>query len=80
VPGGEGILHKEYTTPGGRRQTSVRLSEDWPHGGHIPFVDDYQAPRALRHVLTGQAGEPAALRRTARDFRKAGSRRLSGSD
>ena len=62
VPGREGILHKEYTTPGGRLQTSVRLSEDWPHGDHIPFVDDYQAPRALRHLLTGQAFELAALR------------------
>jgi hypothetical protein len=62
VPGGDGILHKEYTTPGGRLQTSVCLSEDWPHGDHIPFVDDYQAPRARQHLLTGQAGELAALR------------------
>ena len=47
------MLHKEYTTPAGKLATSVRLSEDWPHGDHIPFVDDYQVPRAIMPLVTG---------------------------
>jgi uroporphyrinogen-III decarboxylase len=46
------VLHKGYTTPGGRLSTSVRLSGDWPHGEHIPFVDDYQVPRAVKPLIT----------------------------
>jgi hypothetical protein len=41
-----GRLFKEYLTPAGKLNTSVRLSNDWPHGGEIPFLDDYQIPRA----------------------------------
>jgi uroporphyrinogen-III decarboxylase len=62
VPGQEGVLHKEYSTPAGKLQTSVRLSQDWPHGDHIPFVDDYQVPRAVKPLLTGEAVELEALR------------------
>jgi uroporphyrinogen-III decarboxylase len=51
-----------YSTPAGKLQTSVRLSDDWPHGNHIPFVDDYQAPRAIKPLLTGEAAELEALR------------------
>ncbi len=47
------ILHKEYITPAGKLSTAVRLSEDWPHGDHIPFVDDYQVPRALKRLISG---------------------------
>jgi uroporphyrinogen-III decarboxylase len=55
-PGGEfGLLHKEYTTPAGRLSTSVRLSEDWPHGAHIPFMDDYQVPRHIKPLITEEA-------------------------
>jgi uroporphyrinogen-III decarboxylase len=39
-------LFKEYQTPAGNLTTSVRLSADWPHGSHLPFIDDYQIPRA----------------------------------
>ena len=46
-------LHKEYQTPAGRLSTSIRLSEDWPHDKHIPFVDDYQIPRAIKPLVTG---------------------------
>jgi uroporphyrinogen-III decarboxylase len=46
-------LHKEYVTPRGSLATSIRLSEDWPHGDHIPFIDDYQVPRALKPLVTG---------------------------
>lgn len=61
VPGDYPILHREYTTPAGKLQTSVRFTEDWPHGDHIPFVDDYQLPRALKTLIT-EAKELEALR------------------
>jgi uroporphyrinogen-III decarboxylase len=56
-PGEAAILHKEYITPAGRLTTSVRLSEDWPHGNHIPFIDDYQIPRQIKPLIC----EPADL-------------------
>src|SRR5512140_2024669 len=46
------LLHKEYITPAGSLTCRVRLSEDWPHGNHIPFVDDFQVPRALKRLVT----------------------------
>lgn len=60
VKDGYDILHKEYITPAGRLTTSVRLSEDWPHGDHIPFVDDYQVARSLKPLIT-EAEELEAL-------------------
>ena len=45
-------LHKEIHTPAGVLTTAVQLSEDWPHGDHIPFVDDYQVPRATKQLVT----------------------------
>lgn len=60
APGDFDLLHKEYATPGGLLTTSVRLSEDWPHGDHIPFVDDYQVPRAEKPLIT-EPEELAAL-------------------
>jgi uroporphyrinogen-III decarboxylase len=47
-----GRLFREYQTPAGSLTTSVRLSEDWPHGNHIPFIDDYQIPRADQPLIT----------------------------
>jgi uroporphyrinogen-III decarboxylase len=47
------VLHKEYVTPRGVLTTRVGLSEDWPHGDHIPFIDDYQVPRVLKPLVTG---------------------------
>jgi len=55
------VLHKTYLTPYGSLTTAVRLSEDWPHGEHIPFVDDYQVPRCIKPLVTG-AEDLAALR------------------
>ncbi len=52
VAGDYPILHKEYSTPSGKLQTRVRLSEDWPHGDHIPFVDDYQVSRSLKPLIS----------------------------
>jgi hypothetical protein len=60
-PDGGDLLHKEYTTPAGKLTTAVRLSEDWTHGDHIPFVDDYQIPRALKPLVT-ERSELDALR------------------
>ena len=50
---GADILHKEYQTPAGKLSTSVRLSTDWTHGEHIPFIDDFQVPRQLKPLVTG---------------------------
>jgi uroporphyrinogen-III decarboxylase len=47
-----GRIFKEYETPAGKLSTSVRLSEDWPHGEVIPFIDDYQIPRADKPLVT----------------------------
>ena len=55
VQGGPGVLRKEYVTPGGTLTSIVRLSEGWPHGAHIPFVDDYQVPRTIKPLVTGAA-------------------------
>ena len=46
------VLHKEYLTPAGPLTTSVRYSDDWPHGDHIPFIDDYQVPRAIKPLVS----------------------------
>lgn len=46
------VLHKEYITPAGNLETSVRISDDWPHGDRIPFVDDYQIPRSIKPLIT----------------------------
>ena len=59
--GGEKVLNKEYTTPAGPLTTGVRLSDDWPHGNHIPFLDDFQIPRAIKPLVT-QASDLPALR------------------
>ena len=60
--GKNAILHKEYRTPAGKLETSVRLSDDWPHGNHIPFMDDYQVPRAIKPLITGKEGQLNVLR------------------
>jgi hypothetical protein len=47
----DATLHREWVTPGGTLTASVRLSEDWPHGDHLPFVDDYQVPRSVKPLI-----------------------------
>ena len=49
------ILHKEYLTPACTLSTSVRLSDDWTHGDHIPFIDDFQVPRQLKPLITDRS-------------------------
>jgi hypothetical protein len=61
VPGDHDVLHKEYVTPDGTLQTSIELSEDWPHDDHIPFIDDYQIPRT-RNPLVTESADLAPLR------------------
>jgi uroporphyrinogen-III decarboxylase len=52
---GEGFdcLYKEYHTPAGKLATHIRLTDDWPHGDTIPFVDDYQVPRSAKPLIAG---------------------------
>jgi uroporphyrinogen-III decarboxylase len=50
--GGRALLHKVYYTPKGPLSTTVALSDDWPHGDHIPLMDDYQIPRAVKPLIT----------------------------
>jgi uroporphyrinogen-III decarboxylase len=52
---GQTILHKEYDTPAGSLSTAVKLSEDWTHGNHIPFIDDFQIPRMLKPLITSES-------------------------
>lgn len=49
------VLHKEYHTPAGTLTTLVRKTDDWPHGNCVPFVDDYQIPRAIKPLVTSRA-------------------------
>ncbi|MCL6431434.1 MAG: uroporphyrinogen decarboxylase family protein [Anaerolineae bacterium] len=48
------ILHKEYHTPAGVLTTRVRKTDDWPHGNFVPFLDDYQIPRAVKPLVTSR--------------------------
>jgi uroporphyrinogen-III decarboxylase len=47
-----GRLFREYETPAGILSTSVHITEDWPHGEFLPFIDDYQIPRADKPLIT----------------------------
>ncbi len=49
------ILHKEYRTPAGTLTTQVRKTEDWPYGNAVPLMGDYQASRAIKHLITSRA-------------------------
>ncbi len=60
-PEGYDFLHKEYITPAGSLSTHIRITEDWPHGDHLPFIDDYQIPRTTKPLIT-QPAELEALK------------------
>jgi hypothetical protein len=49
------VLHKEYHTPAGTLTTLVRRTDDWPHGNSVPFMDDYQIPRAIKPLVASRA-------------------------
>ncbi|MBC8458270.1 MAG: hypothetical protein H8D67_09775 [Deltaproteobacteria bacterium] len=48
------ILYKEYHTPGGILSTAVNQTDDWPHGDHVPFLDDYLVPRSRKYLVENQ--------------------------
>jgi uroporphyrinogen-III decarboxylase len=52
-------LYKEYVTPAGELSTNIRLTDDWPYGNHIPFIDDYQVPRTNKSLISGPEDLPA---------------------
>lgn len=49
---GKKLVNKEYITPAGNLTSIVKLTSDWPHGMHIPFLDDFQIPRAVKPLIT----------------------------
>lgn len=49
------VLHKAYHTPAGTLTTLVNKPDDWPHGNFVPFVDDYQIPRAIKPLVETRA-------------------------
>ncbi|KPK85360.1 MAG: hypothetical protein AMJ81_03715 [Phycisphaerae bacterium SM23_33] len=53
------LLHKEYVTPAGTLSCSVRETDDWPYGDHVPFLDDYIEPRAEKFLVAAEADLPA---------------------
>jgi hypothetical protein len=55
------VLFKEYHTPGGMLRTVVNQTDDWPHGDHVPFLDDYLIPRSRKMLIENQK-DLAALR------------------
>jgi uroporphyrinogen-III decarboxylase len=63
LPGEEfPVFRREYRTPAGILTTVVRKTHDWPHGNFVPFLDDYQIPRAIKPLVTGRADlEPLQL-------------------
>jgi uroporphyrinogen-III decarboxylase len=50
--GASATLQRRYHTPRGILSAAVTLSEDWPHGDRLPFVDDYQIPRCIKPLIT----------------------------
>jgi len=55
------IMVKEYHTPEGTLRAEVRQTDDWRWGDHVPFLDDYMAPRSRRFIVGGP-DDLAALR------------------
>lgn len=49
------ILHCDYHTPAGTLSRSVKQTEDWPDGDHVPFLSDHTIPRATKHLITGES-------------------------
>jgi len=50
----EPLLVKEYHTPAGTLTCEVRQTDDWRWGDHIPFLDDYIIPRAVKFPISGE--------------------------
>ena len=69
-PGGPGgdprypVLVREYRTPDGPLRHAVRKTEPetagWPgQPNHVPLIEDYNIPRAVRHVVSTPSDVPA---------------------
>lgn len=60
-PAGSGypILHREYVTPVGVLTTSVRQTDDWPHGDRVPLFDDFSVSRGVKRLVTCPDDLPA---------------------
>jgi hypothetical protein len=48
------VLHKEYDTPAGKLLTTVRTTDDWPHGNEIELYSDFNVPRSRRFHVNGR--------------------------
>ncbi len=44
-------LNKVYETPEGPLQTTIKITEDWPHGDDIHLFDDYNIPRLVEPLV-----------------------------
>ena len=49
------LLFKEYRSPGGVLRAEVALTDDWPYGNHVPFLDDYLVPRSRKFLVESMA-------------------------
>ncbi len=52
------ILQKKYSTPAGALLTSVKKTDDWPHGRDIPLFSDFNDSRAIKPLITGPEDLP----------------------
>ena len=53
------VLHKEYITPSGTLSLAVNRTDDWRFGDHVPFLNDYIEPRAVKHLVSSPEDLPA---------------------
>lgn len=53
------VLHKEYETPSGTLSLAVNQTDDWPYGDHVPLLNDYIEPRAIKPLVTSPKDLPA---------------------
>jgi len=45
------VIYRRYDTPAGPLTTSVRWTEDWKAGPHVPLFDDWVIPRAHKFLV-----------------------------
>lgn len=86
---GEELIEKQYNTPEGILKTTVKKTNDWPHGSNIPLFSDYSESRSREFIiktagdlkklkyLLGKPkdGEYKAFKQEAKDL-KAASKRI----
>ena len=52
------LLEKRYDTPAGELKTTVRVTEDWPHGENVPLFSDFSVSRAQEFLLKSREDLP----------------------